>query len=108
MDRSTPIELIAQTREKDAYGVERVTGETSRTVFARVQSTYLKEFHEAFRNGLNPEFVFTMFRYDYRGESVVKHNGERYYIYRKGGKESSDSIELYAGRKGGTNRGNVD
>lgn len=102
MDRSAPIALIANTRTQDDYGVWR-SEETARTVFANVKSASAKEFFEGGRNGLNPQFVFTMFRYDYNGESVVEYDGERYGVYRTYVR-GTDTIELYAQRKGGTNR----
>ena len=106
MNRSTLIKLIKVAREKDAHGVERESGETVRTVFANVQSAFLKEFHEGFRNGLNPQFVFTLFYYDYDNESVAEYDGARYGIYRTR-RKGNDLIELFAELKGGTNRGNV-
>lgn len=102
MDRSTPIGLIAAPRTRDEYGVLRAGEETVRTVFASVKSATGTEFHDGFRNGLNPQFVFTMFGPDYEGESVVEYGGSRYGVYRtyqRGG----DLIELHAERKGGTN-----
>ena len=104
MDRSTPIRLIATPQTQDDSGVWRSGEETARTVFANVKSASAKEFFEGGRNGLNPQFVFTMFRYDYKGESVVEYGGARYGVYRTYVK-GTDTIELYAERKGGVNRG---
>lgn len=104
MDRSTPIKLVRATREKDANGVERKTGETVRTVFANVKSASGTEFHDGFRNGLNPQYVFTVFRYDYDNETVIEYDGARYGVYRNY-RKGTDMIELHAERKGGTNRG---
>lgn len=102
MDRSTPIALIGAFQTQDDCGVWR-SAETARTVFANVKSASAKEFFEGGRNGLNPQFVFTVFRYDYNGESVVEYNGARYGVYRT--YDKGDFIELHAERKGGTNRG---
>ena len=104
MNRSTPINLIKVTRGKDANGVERESGETVRTVFANVKSASAKEFHDGYRNGLNPRYVFTMFRYDYDNETVIEYDGARYGVNRTYVK--GDAIELHAERKGGTNRVN--
>lgn len=104
MDRSTPIQLIKVMREKDAHGVERSAAETARAVFANVKSASAKEFFEGGRNGLNPQYVFTMFLYDYDNETIVEYDGVRYGVYRT--YEKGDMIELHAERKGGTNRDN--
>ena len=95
------IDLIAQRFQKDAYGVDRPT-ETSRQIFAQVDSVTRAEFYQGGRNGLNPELVFTVFAADYQGEEILAYQNRRYGIYRtfvKGG----DYMELYAERKGGTN-----
>ena len=107
MDRSTPIELISAPRTRDGYGVLRAGEETARTVFANVKSATGTEFHDGFRNGLNPQFVFTMFRYDYDNESVVEYDGARYGVYRVW-RRGGDLIELHAERKGGVNVGHTE
>lgn len=96
------IDLISAPRTKDADGVWRPGKETARTVFANVESASAKEFFEGGRNGLNPQYVFTMFLYDYNDETIVKYDGNRYGVYRTYIK--GDTIELHAERKGGTNR----
>lgn len=101
MDMSAVISLIERTKTQDDYGVWQ-TQESSRDVFCQVDSVTRQEFFEGGRNGLNPEFRFTMFRYDYEGETVVEYNGLRYAVYRTYiGR--NDTIELYVERKGGTN-----
>lgn len=101
MDRSTPITLISETNTQDANGVWR-SKRTTREVFAQVDSVTRSEFFEAGRNGLNPEFRFTLFAGDYEGEREVEYNGKAYGIYRTYFART-DVIELYAERKGGTN-----
>ena len=101
MDRSTPIELIAQTIEKDELLVERVK-ETPRQVYAQVRSVTSSEFFEGGRNGLNPEYRFTVFFGDYQGERVVKYQGQKYAVYRTY-QERNDKLELYCERQGGVN-----
>ena len=81
MDKSTPIKLIARTFEKDNNGASHAV-ETERTVFCNVKSAGQKEFMEGGRNGLNPQYQFTMFRFDYLGESIVEYEGSRYAVYR--------------------------
>lgn len=101
MDRSDVIKLISTTVDKNDYGIDVVT-ETEREVYCNVRSVDRREFHEAGRNGLNPEFVFTMFFGDYDGEAVVEYHGSRYAVYRTY-QTRSDKLELYVERKGGTN-----
>lgn len=101
MDRSDVCNLISTTKAQDDYGVWRDT-EISREVFCQVDSVTRAEFFEGGRNGLNPQFRFTMFAADYEDEPIVEYNGKRYSVYRTFfGK--TDNIELYVERKGGTN-----
>lgn len=95
------IDLIAAVYAKDKYGVP-APAESSRQVFAKVESVTRAEFFGGGRNGLNPEFKFTVFAGDYRGERTLVYHGSRYGIYRTF-RGDSDYIELYAERKGGTN-----
>lgn len=125
VDRSDVIALITETYEQDENGVWRNTGDFwkdengdiirdengqpiklggEREVFAQVDSVAASEFFEGGRNGLNPEYRFTLFAYDYNGERIVKYNGLFYAIYRTYFAKT-DIIELYAERKGGTNGG---
>lgn len=104
MDRSNVIKLIGYTSTQDNNGVWRKTPH-ERVVYCQVDSVTRSEFYEGGRNGLNPEYRFTMFAYDYQGEDTVEYNGRQYGIYRTY-MGRNDSIELYAERKGGTNGGN--
>ena len=101
MDRSSVISLISEKRYKNEYGVFQ-TCASSRDVFCQVNSVSRAEFFEAGRNGLNPEYEFTMFAGDYNGEKVVEDNGETYAVYRTY-YGRTDTIELYVERRGGTN-----
>lgn len=101
MDRSDVIKLIAETATRDQYGIFQKT-ETSREVYAQVDSVTGSEFFEGGRNGLNPELRFRMFAWDYKGERIVEHNGARFAVYRTYlGRD--DTLELYTERQGGTN-----
>lgn len=101
MDRSDVISLVTETKTKNEYGVYQTT-RSSRRVFCSVNSVTRSEFFEAGRNGLNPEYMITMFFGDYQGERTIEYNGETYGVYRTyHGK--TDTIELYVERKGGTN-----
>jgi len=99
MDRSTPINLVVETWERDDYGVNQKT-ETLRQVYANVQSVNRTEFFEGGRNGLNPEYVMTVFFADYQGEKVLEFQGVRYTIYRTY-QRRNDELELYVERREG-------
>lgn len=95
--------LISNVWTKNKYGVDVPAEEPTRTeVFCECKSITRNEFFDAGRNGLNPQFVFTMFAGDYNGESLVEYNGKSYSVYRTY-KTDDDYIELYVERKGGTN-----
>ena len=99
MDRSTPIDLISESYAEDSYGVLQPT-RTKRRVYANVRSVNASEWFEGARNGLNPEYRFTMFAPDYKGEKVVEYNGDQYAIYRTY-QARTDIIELYTQLKMG-------
>lgn len=101
MDRSEVITLIGETKTQDDKGVWR-SSKTSREVFCQVNSVTRQEFFEGGRNGLNPEYVFTMFFGDYEDERELEYKGKRYAVYRTY-YGRNDTLELYAERKGGTN-----
>lgn len=101
MDRSEVLTLIKETHTKNEYGVT-VTTTTERNVFCQVNSVTRAEFFQGGRNGLNPELEFTMFFGDYDDERTCRYKGKEYGIYRTY-ITRSDTIELYAERKGGTN-----
>lgn len=98
----TVIKLISQTRTQGQDGVWTATT-TSKEVFAQVNSVTRQEFYEAGRNGLNPEYQFTVFHGDYDDEEILEYEGKRYGIYRTYHIPGTDYLELYAERKGGTN-----
>lgn len=101
MDRSDVINLISESRTQDDYG-RWIATKTSKQVMCQVDSITRAEFFEGGRNGLNPEFKFTMFFSDYSGESIVEYQGKTYAVYRTYLRRT-DIIELYVERKGGTN-----
>lgn len=101
MDRSDVITLIKETQTQDANGVWRKTI-TERDVFCQVNSITRAEFYDAGRNGLNPEFSFSMFFGDYDGERTVRYKDNTYGVYRTY-HARTDVLELYVERKGGTN-----
>ena len=102
MDKSAVITLIQTNKRQDEYG-RWIPYTTKRDVFCQVDSISQNEFFEAGRNGLNPEFRFTMFQYDYQNEVLVEYKGDQYSVYRTYIRRD-DNIELYVERKGGTNK----
>ena len=94
--------LLAATKEKNEYGVIEETYK-ERTVYCQVDSITRAEFFGAGRNGLNPEYRFTIFSGDYCGEAACRFHGNTYAIYRTYLIPGSDTIELYVERRGGTN-----
>ena len=101
MDRSEVITLVGSTRTQNDFGVW-VETKTNRDVFCQVDSVTRAEFFEGGRNGLNPEFRFTMFFGDYNGEREVIFKGKPYSVYRTF-HARTDELELYVERKGGSN-----
>lgn len=104
MDRSEVITLVGYTSTQDEYGVWQ-NEKTERDVFCSVDSVTRSEFFEGGRNGLNPEYRFTVFFADYQGERECVYKGIAYGIYRTY-HAKTDELELYAERKGGVNREN--
>lgn len=96
------IKLYANAYVKNSYGVD-VPTETKKEVFCEVRSITSQEFFMAGRNGLNPAYLFIVFAADYEGEVIAEYEGKLYSIYRTFKPDSSDYIELYAERKGGSN-----
>lgn len=96
------ITLVGTTKYKNSYGVI-IEAPTTRDVFAVKRDITRAEYFGAGRNGLNPEFMVTVFHGDYNGERTAQYNGQQYSIYRSFRPEGSDYVELYLERRGGTN-----
>lgn len=75
-------------------------------VYCNVSSVTGSEWFEGGRNGLNPQYRFTMFAPDYEGEEVLEYNGERYAIYRTYVGQN-ETIELYTEKKKGNEPSNL-
>ena len=95
------LKLFTTTYTNDKYGVPKPVNEAVE-VFCERKSVTRSEFFNAGRNGLNPEYVFTVFKGDYNGETVLEYDGKTYSVYRTY-ETDDDYIELYVQRKGGTN-----
>lgn len=102
MDRSRAIYLISEIKVQDDEGVWRLSEESRRKAYAQITSVTASEFFEGGRNGLNPEYRFTLFFADYHGEEILEYNGKLYSVYRTF-IARKDYIELYTERKGGVN-----
>ena len=103
MDRSNIATLIKVTYDTDEMG-QKTPIETTKDVFCDIASISMSEWFEAGRNGIKPDYKLTMNRYDYKGETELILNGNRYgvyrtYIYR------TDDIELYVEKKAGVQNG---
>ena len=97
------IKLVSSTQTQNQYGVWEETY-SAREVLCQVKSITRQEFFEGGRNGLNPSFVFTVFAGDYNGELICQYDGNQYGVYRTYLVPSTDYLELYVERKGGTNK----
>ena len=69
------ITLVAKTYEKDTKGVSRSTESLNENVPALVKSAGSQEYFEGGRNGLNPQFEFTIRTIDYAGEETAIYEG---------------------------------
>lgn len=92
------ITLVEETNTQDSIGMWNKVY-TDHKVLCEVHSVTRQEFFEAGRNGMTPEYQFTVFGADYNGERVVKYKGDTYGIYRT--YRSGDYMELYVERKAG-------
>ena len=106
MDRSDIIYLLTPSRFQDQRGVWKESKARKR-VFCKAESVTRQEFFDGGRNGLKPEYKFTLFFGDYNGEDTLIYNDNAYAVYRTY-KATTDEIELYAERKGGVNGKNTD
>lgn len=106
MDRSTPIKLIATSYQMDAM-LQPVPKETTRTVFAAIQSISRAEFLAAGQLGLTPTWELTMYAPDYEGEQIVAFTPpgsvteERFSVYRTYNGRNEE-LELYLQKEAGT------
>lgn len=90
---------MTETVTQDQYGIVQ-TSLTEKKVYCQVTSVSASEWFDGGRNGLNPEYRMTMFKYDYSGENIVKYNDVLYTVYRTY-ETRNDFIELYVERREG-------
>lgn len=100
------ITLIKEGYTRDDIG-QMVPVETSRQVWARLQSVTRAEWADAGQSGMQPQLVAVTPIVNYDGESIVQlgsgESTKRYAVYRTYFGPNSDTIELYLERKVGTN-----
>ena len=98
------IYLIAQTYTRDDIG-QFIPSETSRAVWAHLQSVTRAEWAQAGQNGMQPQLVAITPLVNYEGETIVQigegEQAKRYGVYRTYFPPDSDTIELYLERKVG-------
>ena len=103
------IYLIVQTYTEDSIG-QLIPSESSRAVWAHIQSVTRAEWTDAGERGLQPQLVAITPCVNYQGESIVQIGGgksaKRYGVYRTYMGPDSDDIELYLERKAGVANGN--
>lgn len=93
MNKSDVAYLVSESYTMNDYGVqEKQTNK--RKVFVDVSSINWQEWFEGGRNGLNPQFRFSMFSHDYDNEVIIEYQSKQYTIYRTY-RKSIDEIELY-------------
>ena len=93
MNRSDVAYLVVESFTQNEYGVME-SSTTKHKVYVSVASANQQEWFEGGRNGLNPQFRFTMFTFDYHNEKIIEYKGTQYTIYRTYIK-NIDEIELY-------------
>lgn len=98
------IYLIAETYARDELG-QMIPEETSRAVWASIQSVKRAEWIDAGQKGLHPQLVAVTPVVNYAGEEIVQIGdgdaAKRYGVYRTFFGPNSDMIELYLERKAG-------
>jgi len=93
MNRSSVAYLVTESFTRNQYGVMESSA-TKHKVYVDVTSANQQEWFEGGRNGLNPQYRFTMFSFDYHNEKIIEYQGTQYTVYRTYYR-STDEIELY-------------
>lgn len=99
MNKSDVAYLVSDSYAQNDYGVYEKQTE-KRKIFCNVTSVTSQEWFEGGRNGLNPQYRFIIYSFEYLGESVIEYRGNLYTIYRTYIR-SQDELELYAEKKQG-------
>lgn len=99
MNKSDVAYLVSESYTQNVYGVNEKQTE-KRRIFCNVTSVNSQEWFEGGRNGLNPQYRFTIYSFEYLGESLIEYRGVTYSIYRTY-IVNQDEIELYAEKRQG-------
>ena len=101
MDRSSICFLVSYTGDgQDDIG-QPIEVERKRKVFCDVSSVSGAEAFDAGRNNIVPECKVSIFAPEYKGETLVILNDEKYGVYRTYWEKKYDTMELYLSKKVG-------
>ena len=73
--------LLQETVYEDELGNQR-TDETEKNILCSLKSVGGAEFYNASMNGMKPEIIFVVHRYEYEGEIKVIFDNTRYRVIR--------------------------
>lgn len=90
--------LISQTYIQDEIG-NQIPAENQTTILCGEKSVTRSEFYNAAANGLKPEVILVVHRYEYSGEKKVIFEGVRYRVIRTYS-DNPEEIELTCERDG--------
>ena len=93
MNKSEVAYLVTETYSQNEYGVQEKQ-ETKRKIYVSVTSVNGQEWFEGGRNGLNPQYRFTMYSFEYLAERLIEYKDKVYTIYRTY-QRNIDEIDLY-------------
>ena len=93
MNKSEVAYLVTETYSQNEYGVQEKQ-ETKRKIYVSVTSVNGQEWFEGGRNGLNPQYRFNMYSFEYLAERLIEYKGKTYTIYRTY-QRNIDEIDLY-------------
>lgn len=85
--------LFSQTVVEDEVGNQTLV-ETPKPVLCGVKSIGRSEFYSATSNGLKPEIIFVLNKYEYDNESKAVHDGTTYKVMKTYSEDGSEDIEL--------------
>ena len=93
MNKSEVAYLVTETYSQNENGVQEKQ-ETKRKIYVSVTSVNGQEWFEGGRNGLNPQYRFNMYSFEYLAERLIEYKGKTYTIYRTY-QRNIDEIDLY-------------
>jgi hypothetical protein len=73
--------LINQTYIEDEIGNQTPT-EIKTVVYCGLKSIGRTEFYNAFANGLKPELIFNINKFEYSGEQLIEFESKKYKVIR--------------------------